>query len=84
MTSLKQHFLARNCIATGMSLGVIVTEAAAASGSLITTHFAYHQNGTVMDVPGNINSLYSTGPNNLIRSWAVAITSSVMCWQSLI
>ena len=73
----QQHsFVARNRIVAGLSLGVIVTEAAAASGTLTTANFALNENRLVMAVPGNITSLYSAGPNNLIRAGAVTITSS--------
>lgn len=74
--SLKQHFPARNRIISGLSLAVIVTEADASSGSLITANFALQQDRLVMAVPGNITSQRSAGPNNLIKSGAIPVTSA--------
>lgn len=73
---LKQHFVARNRIVSGLSLGCLITEANAVSGSLITANFALDQNRLVMAVPGNITSLSSAGPNNLLRSGAAPVTSA--------
>lgn len=73
---LKHHFPARNRIITGLSLAVIITEAAAHSGALISANFALEQNRLVMAVPGNITSKLSEGSNNLIKSGAVAVTSA--------
>ncbi len=73
---LKHHFPARNRIITGLSMAVIVTEAAAHSGALISANFALEQNRLVMAVPGNITSRLSEGSNNLIKSGAIAVTSA--------
>lgn len=70
------HFAARNRIIAGLSSAVIVTEAAAKSGSLLTANFALNQGRTVMAVPGNITSIYSAGTNSLIKAGAVPVTSS--------
>jgi DNA processing protein len=74
--ALKQHFIARNRIVSGLSDMTIITEAAEASGSLKTAQFALEQNKLVAAVPGNITSPLSVGPNNLIKSGASPITSA--------
>ena len=76
IASLKQNFIARNRIISGLSDMVIITESAEAGGSLATTNFALEQNKLVGAVPGNITSSQSVGTNNLIRSGAVPITSA--------
>lgn len=73
---LKHHFPARNRIITGLSMAVIITEAAAHSGALISANFALEQNRLVMAVPGNITSKLSEGSNNLIKSGAIAVTNA--------
>lgn len=73
---LKHHFPARNRIISGLCQAVIVPEADASSGSLITANFALDQNRLVMAVPGNITSLRSAGPNNLLKSGAIPVTDA--------
>lgn len=73
---LKHHFPARNRIISGLSLAVIITEAAAESGSLITGGFALEQDRLVMAVPGNITSASSAGTNNLLKAGAMAVTEA--------
>ncbi len=80
---LKQHFPARNRIIAGMSLGTIITEANQDSGSGITAKQALEFNRVVMAVPGNITSLRSAGPNNLLRNGAIPITSAVDVREAL-
>jgi len=76
MPGLPQNFPARNRIIAGMSLGVIVTEAAEKSGALITVRFAQEQNRAVMTVPGSINSNLSAATNTLLVAGAAPITKT--------
>lgn len=73
---LRQHFIARNRLVSGLADAVLITEAAERSGTLHTANFALEQGKTVMAVPGNINSPYSIGTNNLIKSGALAVTKT--------
>jgi DNA processing protein len=74
--ALPHHFPMRNRIIAGMTRGVIVAEAAEASGSLITANLALDYNRVVMAVPGNVGNLTAAGPNHLLRRGAVLITES--------
>lgn len=73
--ALKQNFIARNRLVSGLCDGLLITEATELSGSLHTANFALEQGKVVMAVPGNITSGNSAGTNNLIKTGAVPVTS---------
>ena len=70
---LQQHFPRRNRIVSGLSLGVLVAEAALDSGSLITARLAAEQGKTTFAIPGHIYSEHHRGCHQLIREGSILI-----------
>lgn len=73
---LNYHFPTRNRIISALSLGVIVVEAGAKSGSLITANLALEQGKDIFSVPGEISNMQAKGTNRLIFDGAKPIESA--------
>ena len=79
-----RHFPRRNRLISGMSLGVVVIEAALKSGSLITARFAGEQGREVFAVPGSPLDPRCRGTNDLIRNGATLVEGAEDVLNALI
>jgi DNA processing protein len=78
-----QNFPRRNRVLSGMSIGVLVIEAAEYSGTRVTARCAIEQNRDVYAVPGNVTTKNAWGPNTLIKQGAKLTATWEDVWEEL-
>ena len=69
------RFLERNRIVSGLSIGILVVEAAHRSGTSVTARLATEQEKKVFVLPHEIGDIHGVGTNRLIRNGAILVTS---------
>ena len=78
-----QNFPRRNRILSGLSIAVLVVEAAENSGTRVTARCASEQNRDLFAVPGNVTSKGSWTPNTLIKQGAKLTATWEDVWEEL-
>jgi len=82
------NFVRRNRIVAGLADLLIIVESGLKGGSIVTANIANHYNRDVFAVPGSLNSMYSAGPNRLIKTHRANLIESIedieyiMNWSS--
>ena len=69
------RFLERNRIVSGLSIGILVVEAAHRSGTSVTARLATEQEKKIFVLPHEIDDIHGVGTNRLIRNGAILVTS---------
>jgi len=82
-TPRAQDFPRRNRLISGLSLGVIVVEAARRSGTLVTARFAAEQGREVFALPGHPLDPRAEGTNQLLKSGATLVTEPAEVLEAL-